>query len=247
MGLMKSNIPNVLTCCNLISGCIATYFAFYGELPLALLMIIVGAVFDFLDGLTARALNVSCEIGKELDSLADCITFGVAPSAMLFWVLNTLNSPLSTLHSPLSTLHSYAAFLLAAFSALRLAKFNLDTRQTSSFIGLPTPACALFWASLTTSVGTQLGTIWYILLLLTFCYLLVSELPMFSFKFKHKAWNYGDNAVKYSYLILSALIILISILTAHFTLFVLTLLVALYILISINVFMLNRVKRIYIA
>ncbi len=237
MGLMKSNIPNVLTCCNLISGCIATYFAFYGELPLALLMIIVGAVFDFLDGLTARALNVSCEIGKELDSLADCITLGFAPSAILFWVFNTLHSPLSTLHAPLSTPHS-------PFSALRLAKFNLDTRQTSSFIGLPTPACALFWASLTTSVGTQLGTIWYILLLLTFCYLLVSELPMFSFKFKHKAWNYGDNAVKYSYLILSALIILISILTAHFTLFVLTLLVALYILISIIVFVLNRVKSV---
>src|SRR5574344_602388 len=137
--------PNTLTCCNLISGSIATYFAFSGRPAMALLFIIVGAVFDFFDGFAARLLHVSSPIGKELDSLADDITFGMAPASIVYMLLGQLQYP-----DCLEDVRNYVpfcAFLIAAFSALRLAKFNLDTRQTTSFIGLPTPANALFWAS----------------------------------------------------------------------------------------------------
>ena len=141
---IKKHIPNTITCCNLISGCIATYWAFCGNYEMALLFIIIGAVFDFFDGMSARLLGVSSPIGKELDSLADLITFGLAPSVMLMQSirLNTVNSNYDWGYWPLVCL------LMAAFSALRLAKFNVDTRQTDSFIGLATPANALFWGSL---------------------------------------------------------------------------------------------------
>ena len=142
---MKKHIPNTITCCNLISGCIATYFAFQGDFELALLFIIIGAVFDFFDGMTARLLGVSSPIGKELDSLADDITFGFAPSAIIFGYLCTFHIHIFTL--------PFLAFVMAAFSALRLAKFNLDERQALGFIGLPTPANALFWGALI--VGLQ--------------------------------------------------------------------------------------------
>src|SRR5574344_855603 len=139
----KKHIPNSITCCNLISGCIATTYAFSGNPKMALLWIIVGAVFDFFDGMSARLLHVSSPIGKELDSLADDITFGLAPASIAFMLLADFPFCLDGV----GRLLPYTAFLIAAFSALRLAKFNLDTRQTTSFIGLPTPANALFWAS----------------------------------------------------------------------------------------------------
>ena len=126
---MKKHIPNTITCCNLVSGCIATYYAFQSNYLMALLFIIIGAVFDFFDGMTARLLHVSSPIGKELDSLADDITFGFAPSAMVFSFLNSFH-----IHLPFVP---FLAFVIAAFSALRLAKFNLDERQALGFIGLP--------------------------------------------------------------------------------------------------------------
>src|SRR5574344_1012082 len=134
-------IPNSLTSCNLISGCVAVTYALGGQPEMALLFIIIGAIFDFFDGMSARLLGVSSPIGKELASLADDVTFGVAPSAMIFSLLFTADYPgaLSSYGGSIA----YVAFLMAAFSALRLAKFNLDARQTSSFIGLPTPANAL--------------------------------------------------------------------------------------------------------
>lgn len=143
---MKKHIPNTLTCCNLISGCIATYWAFNANYELALLFVVIGAVFDFFDGFAARLLHVSSNIGKELDSLADDITFGFAPSAVIFSMLRSLSTPQVPLfNSPLvAEVLPYVAFVMAAFSALRLAKFNLDERQTTSFIGMPTPANALF-------------------------------------------------------------------------------------------------------
>ena len=131
------NIPNIITCLNLISGCIATYWAFQGDYRMALLFIVIGAVFDFFDGRVARLLQVSSPIGKELDSLADDITFGFAPSAIIFSYL----SQFSILDSQLMP---FLAFVMVAFSALRLAKFNLDERPALGFIGLPTPANALF-------------------------------------------------------------------------------------------------------
>ena len=151
---LKKSLPNGLTCCNLISGCIAVSYALGGDAQTALLFIIIGAVFDFFDGFTARALKVSSPIGKELDSLADDITFGFAPSAIGFMMLKQCAVPDSLLGA--QKIYPYAAFVMAAFSALRLAKFNLDERQTSSFIGMPTPANALFWGALACSINAEL-------------------------------------------------------------------------------------------
>ena len=199
---MKKHIPNSITCCNLISGCIATGFAFAGNIKVALLLIIIGAVFDFFDGMLARLLNVSSPIGKELDSLADVITFGLAPSTIIFSQLHVMSYP--TFLEPLRDYLPYAAFIMAAFSALRLAKFNLDERQALGFIGLPTPANALFWGSLLVGVGEKLETrpwaLYFILAgVLISSWLLVSEIPMFALKFKH--WSFKGNEVKYLFLI----------------------------------------------
>jgi CDP-diacylglycerol--serine O-phosphatidyltransferase len=195
--MFKKHIPNSITCLNLISGCIATYWAFQGDAQLALLFIVIGAVFDFFDGMVARLLHVSSPIGKELDSLADDITFGFAPSAIVFNFL----VPLTTHLSPVIP---YLAFIMAAFSALRLAKFNLDERQALGFIGLPTPANALFWGSLLVGLGEEIATLpyaGYLILagVLISSYLLVSEIPMFALKFK--SWGWQGNEVKYIFLL----------------------------------------------
>jgi CDP-diacylglycerol--serine O-phosphatidyltransferase len=197
---LKKHIPNAITCLNLISGCIATLWAFQGDYQMALLFIVIGAVFDFFDGMVARLLHVSSPIGKELDSLADDITFGFAPSAIVFSYLQGL---WPTADSHFSFLIPYFSFIMAAFSAVRLAKFNLDERQALGFIGLPTPANALFWGSLI--VGLQNctyheGQEWAILIGTFFSsYLLVSEIPMFALKFK--TWGWKGNEVKYVFLL----------------------------------------------
>ncbi|NPD91897.1 CDP-diacylglycerol--serine O-phosphatidyltransferase [Xylanibacter muris] len=207
---ITKHIPNTITCCNLFSGCIAVSYAFAGNYDLAFLFIVVGAVFDFFDGMSARILGVSSPIGKELDSLADVVTFGVAPSAMVFCLLSTLEYP-DTLSS-VSHILPYTAFVIAAFSALRLAKFNLDERQTTSFIGLPTPANALFWASLITGEQNFLASSPYIplgiiILILTTSITLIAEIPMFALKFKH--WEWRGNGLKYTFVILCVPLLLI--------------------------------------
>ena len=194
---IKKHIPNTITCCNLISGCIATYWAFCGVWDIALLFIVIGAVFDFFDGMSARLLGVSSPIGKELDSLADDITFGFAPSAILFDFLKGGIEYLPWHYLP------YAAFIMAAFSALRLAKFNLDERQAMGFIGLPTPANALFWGALIVGAGDWLTSspyLYYAVFIGIFisCYLLVAEIPMFALKFKH--WGWKGNEINYIFL-----------------------------------------------
>ena len=196
---MMKHIPNTITCLNLISGCIATYWAFQGDYRMALLFIIIGAAFDFFDGMSARLLHVSSPIGKELDSLADDITFGFAPSAIVFSFLGGLVAT-----DQLSVLIPYISFIMAAFSALRLAKFNLDERQAMGFIGLPTPANALFWGALIVGMGDSIATWPYLVYailagVLISSYLLVSEIPMFALKFK--TWGWRDNQVKYIFLI----------------------------------------------
>ncbi len=207
---IKKIIPNTLTCGNLVSGCVATVAALGGEARLALIWIIIGAVFDFFDGMSARLLGVSSPIGKELDSLADDVTFGVAPSAMVFSELCVMEYP-----SALAAVQAYVpyvAFVMAAFSALRLAKFNLDTRQSTSFIGLPTPANALFWGSLLVSHADLIESspwmvVAVVLMVLVSSWLLVCELPMFALKFKQ--WGWKGNELRYSFVLLSAAIILL--------------------------------------
>ena len=207
---MTQHIPNFITCCNLISGCIATSYALAGDMRMAMLWIILGAVFDFFDGMVARLLNVSSPIGKELDSLADVVTFGVAPSAMLFYQFTVMDCP--SFLNGLRSILPYIAFLMAAFSALRLAKFNLDERQTSSFVGLPTPANALFWSALIVGAGNRLYVsphiFWLlVVLLLLSCWIMIAEVPMFALKIKH--WTFKGNEVRIFFLITSLLLLLL--------------------------------------
>ena len=201
------NIPNTITCLNLISGCIATYWAFQGDYRMALLFIVIGAVFDFFDGMVARLLHVSSPIGKELDSLADDITFGFAPSAIIF-------SYLSHLTSYISPLIPYLAFIMAAFSALRLAKFNLDERQA---LGYDIHFEGIEWCII---AGVFISS-----------YLLISEIPMFALKFK--TWGWKGNEIKYIFLLTCIPMLFLGI-------FGLAAIIAWYVILSaINSYMLN--------
>ena len=233
--IITRNIPNTITCCNLISGCIATLSAFMGETQVALLWIIIGAVFDFFDGMSARLLHVSSPIGKELDSLADDITFGMAPAAIVFYELDIMEYPAYLV--PMQPYIPFVAFLIAAFSALRLAKFNLDERQAMGFIGLPTPANALFWGALLVGAGDFIeNTTWMvpavIVMILLSCWLLVSEIPMFALKFKH--WGRKGNQVKYIFIISCVPLLVIFGVTAF------AIIIAWYVLLSALVNTLNR-------
>lgn len=210
-------LPDTITCLNLLSGSVAVIFAFRDDFDAALGMIVLAAVFDFLDGLAARVFHAYSDIGKELDSLADTVSFGLAPSLILY---NWLAGFTSGIHPYIC----YIPLLIAAFSALRLAKFNLDTRQSESFLGLPVPASALFAASLAAFAGhyehianTFLANNWAIpAVTLILCVLLVSELPMFSMKLKSLKWK--DNAQRFTFLciIIPAAVILL-ILKIHWT------------------------------
>ena len=186
---------------------------------------ILAAVFDFCDGLAARLLKAYSEIGKELDSLADDVSFGVLPAVMLYQISGTDIWILK-----------YLPLVLAAFSALRLAKFNLDERQTTSFIGLPTPANALFWASLIVGGGEWYASSpWMIFAILAgIClasWLLIAEIPMFALKFKH--WGWAGNEVKYIFIITCIPLLLI------FRVAAFAVIIAWYVLLSVYV---NRKK-----
>ena len=233
--IITRNIPNTITCCNLISGCIATLSAFMGEIHMALLWIIIGAIFDFFDGMSARLLHVSSPVGKELDSLADDITFGMAPAAMVFYEMGIMEYP--AFFAPVQPYMPFVAFLIAAFSALRLAKFNLDERQAMGFIGLPTPANALFWGALLVGAGDFIeNTTWMvpvvIVMILLSCWLLVSEIPMFALKFKH--WGWKGNEVKYLFLITCVPLLIVFGVTAF------AIIIAWYVLLSALVNIRNR-------
>ena len=229
---MKKHIPNTLTLCNLICGCIAAYMALQPEpqYATAFYFIIGGAAFDFFDGFAARLLHVSSPLGKELDSLADDITFGMAPAAIVFAMLRQTVPAIVPEGHWAATALPFAAFLIAAFSALRLAKFNLDERQTTSFIGLPTPANALFWGALATAAHTHIATTpwaaWALLAgVVASSLILVAEVPMFALKFKHFGWK--GNALRYTFLIVSAALII------SFGLVAVALAVVLYVLLSL--------------
>lgn len=185
---MRKHIPNIITLLNLFSGCIAIVMAFNSNFLGVVVWVVIAALFDFLDGLAARALNAHSEIGKELDSLADVLSFGAAPAFAIFNLLKNFALYPDFL-VPFQSYIPYLAFIIPAFSALRLAKFNLDDRQSTSFIGLPTPANALFWISYSYGIQSVIAlneNYLHLTLLLIFIlsYLLISEIPMFSLKIK---------------------------------------------------------------
>ena len=196
---IRKHIPNSITCMSLISGCVATVMAFEGNLYEALIWIIVAALFDFCDGFAARLLKAYSPMGKELDSLSDMVSFGVAPGMALFHLLTEAIPSL-----PFGALNGYVpflAFVIPTFSGLRLAKFNIDERQATSFIGLPVPAHALFWGATAYAVQPAIANhaaLMIAILLPLAClssWLLVSEIPMFSLKVK--SWGWKGNEFRY--------------------------------------------------
>mgnify|MGYP005849886455 FL=1 len=222
---MKQHIPNILTLCNALCGCVGISLIAEGQILIACFLVFVALFFDYFDGFAARLLSVQSEIGKQLDSLADAITFGVLPAfiAQSLWVKD--NS---------SDFFTYFPFLLALFSILRLAKFNIDTRQTDSFIGVPTPANAMLWASFplilhyqnsefTEKVLSNSHFLMFLIVLMSF--LLVAELPLFALKFKDFSWK--NNKMKFLFILLSLLAIII----LHF--WAIPFIIFLYILLSL--------------
>ena len=199
------HIPNAITCCNLLSGCMAVVFAFGGNVRAAFFWIVAGAAFDFCDGMSARLLHAYSPVGKELDSLADLVTFGLAPAFLCRNVLQGIEWSCCSLFMP------YTAFIITVASALRLAKFNIDTRQTTSFLGLAVPADALFWCGVTLWLqGISSPIAGYALLacMLVMSGLMVSEIPMFSLKFKNLTLR--DNLIRYIFLAGAAFCIIIA-------------------------------------
>ncbi len=202
-------VPNFITSLNILSGCMAVFFGADGQLGWAAIFIFAAAVFDFFDGFSARLLHAYSPIGKDLDSLADVISFGLAPATIVFSMLELSlfgkNQPIFEIEATLTQwVLLFSAMLIPVAGAFRLAKFNNDTRQSESFIGLPIPGNAFFFASLALliEVGTQAQITQlilkpYLLLtaIITSSYLMVSEIPMFSMKVKNLKW--ANNQVRY--------------------------------------------------
>jgi len=182
---MKKHIPNTLTLLNLLSGATGIIFAFEDQLILSAMMIWIGGVFDFLDGFVARSLKVKSDIGKELDSLADIVTFGLLPSFIVFYHFQLESS---------SDFLPFVAFLITICAALRLARFNIDDRQTQSFVGLPTPASAIVVSSLpfyaeSPSYSSLINVYSLVVLCLVLSFLMVSEIRLFSLKLSGIRWE----------------------------------------------------------
>lgn len=221
----KRHIPNILTLCNALCGCVGISLIAEGQLVIACFLVFVALFFDYFDGFVARMLHVKSEIGKQLDSLADAITFGVLPAfiAQNLWLRNSKTD-----------FFTYFPFLLALFSILRLAKFNIDPRQTNSFIGVPTPANAMLWASFPLILQYQpshfaekilTNSHFLMPLIVLMSFLLVAELPLFALKFQDFSWK--NNQIKYIFLILS----IIALLMLQF--WAIPLLILLYIIFSV--------------
>lgn len=231
---MLLSLPNVITCLNLFSGCVGIVFAFNGDLKSAGYAILLAAFFDFFDGLAARALRISSNLGKELDSLADVISFGFLPSVIIYQLIGTSTGLIEQL-----PWLQYAAFLLTIFSALRLAKFNIDTRQSDSFIGLPVPSSALVVLSIPYLVEQPgfigdifQSTLSLLILIGILSLLMISELPLIALKFK--SLDVKQNIYQY------ALIIIGIILFVLFKFAAVGLIIVTYILLSILKLSLNR-------
>lgn len=205
--IIRKYIPNTITCLNSLSGCIAIVMALSGNLMAAALWILVAAIFDFFDGFAARLLKSYSKIGGELDSLSDVVSFGVAPGMMLYQYLVSMNS-----QAVLPVWIPFVAMVIPVLSGVRLAKFNVDERQTTSFLGLPVPAHALFWASYVNGIADYMVfsasfmIVVTLILAILSSFLLVSEIPMFSFKIKSLAWK--SNIQRYL-LLIGAILLLV--------------------------------------
>lgn len=230
-----SFVPNTITSFNVFSGSLSIVFAFEGNLAVSGALIILASVFDFFDGMSARLLNAYSPMGKELDSLADVISFGLAPSVIAFNIIKpqiTNNQPITELSLHLM-LMLFIPFIMAIFSTLRLAKFNIDNRQSDSFIGLPTPANAIIWASLPLIKYTQNQQNFIqfveqpytiIILSIILSFLLVCEMPMFSLKFKNL--SFAQNKIRFIFIAICLILLIM------FKLVAIPIIIATYILIS---------------
>jgi len=217
---IKKHIPNLITLLNLLCGILATIFAVYGHLLFAVYFVLLGIFFDFFDGFFARLLNVSGELGKQLDSLADVVTSGVVPGIILFQLIQkkeifSVSSGEQMEWSEIKIVPlALIGLVFALAAAYRLAKFNIDTRQTSSFIGLPTPAATLVVLSLPLILATGnewshaiIGNQWFLITLtLVLSYLMHAEIPLFALKFKEYSWT--NNKIKFVFLGLSVLLLI---------------------------------------
>jgi len=237
--MFKKHIPNFITLLNLLSGSIGIVYAVNGDLETAAWLVAVAALFDFLDGMAARILNVNTEIGKELDSLADVISFGLLPGTIIYaLLLHNLGTP--QLNISKLNIIPFVGFLIPMFSALRLAKFNTDQRQTDAFLGLPTPANGLLIASLplilaqqTNLLGFEMtffkalinSTYFLISLTILLSWLLVAEIPLMSLKFKNMTWNRNES--RYIFLLLMVILFILFYVSA------LPLIILLYIILSL--------------
>jgi CDP-diacylglycerol--serine O-phosphatidyltransferase len=224
MKKILQSIPSAVTSLGLLSGCISIVITTTrGDLVLAGYFILIAAVFDLFDGMLARILHSISEFGKQLDSLADAVSFGVAPAMILYRLLSISLSGIQETSGPIAMQLSAgqwilvsSAFLVAVFSALRLAKFNLDANQVKSFRGLPTPANALFIASLgfiaervpASGIRPWVVNPYFLLLVIVLsCFLLVSNFPMFSFKFS--SFGIKENRIQYLFIGIALLLLLI--------------------------------------
>lgn len=178
------HIPNTITSLNLLCGVLGVICSLDGRIDAAFCLMLAAAVFDFCDGLSARLLHAYSDIGKELDSLSDMVSFGVLPSVMLYGLMRDMNP---------DTCLRFVPLVIAVFSGLRLAKFNVDERQTLNFIGLATPSCAILCGAIAyyvtkcpeSTIAAWAGAKWSIpVISVILAALLVSEIPMFSMKFK---------------------------------------------------------------
>jgi len=217
---IKENLPNFITSLNLFSGCVGVAAIFTGHTTAAVLMMGAAALFDFADGMVARALHVKSAIGKELDSLADVISFGLLPGAIMYQLMLSCSN-LPGKEGGWMNPYPYLAFLIAVFSGIRLAKFNIDTRQSDSFIGLPTPANAILIASLPMillqvehsgeallPIESFLGNYYFLAgITVLMSYLLVAEIPLFALKFKNLKWE--DNKSQFTFLGFSLLLLIL--------------------------------------
>jgi CDP-diacylglycerol--serine O-phosphatidyltransferase len=224
---MIRHLPNFLTCCNLLCGCFGIVFLLEDRNVPAAYFVWTSCVFDFLDGFAARMLKVTSGIGKELDSLADMVSFGLLPALVMYKLLSASTG---------NDFIPYLAFIIAAFSALRLAIFNVDETQRDSFKGLNTPANTIFISSLPLLAGQVGGwlfeTTTLVVITVVFSFLLVSRIEIFALKFKNFSWR--DNKLRFTFLLLSVLLLA----TLQFT--ALPLIIILYITLSVGANALSR-------